>query len=301
MIWIHPFEHITVEVLCMFTDYLADRPTITKFSTVAQYMNGLKDLFLCRWDQKSRDLLDSTLFKAHLLGVEKRFIREQPPPPRSDFEHLFAAPKGRITSKILHELIPLFPNKTITDHNTIDLIITAQQLLLRLGEVTSTQGNKGEVPVAADFRWISREVRTLFLAKSKTDKKQAGTELFAHKNNDRLDPVKAMDNIFWRSHAQDKTPYKPFFCTEEGTPITATSVRRTLKEALARAGYNPRQFSGHSLRRGGAQDLFNARIPLADIMALGRWTSSSWLRYVSMPRAKRIAIMNARVRSIAAG
>ena len=42
---------------------------------------------------------------------------------------------------------------------------------------------------------------------------------------------------------------------------------------LARLGWEPTEFAGHSLRAGGATDLFNSNMPLASIMKIGRWKS----------------------------
>ena len=38
--------------------------------------------------------------------------------------------------------------------------------------------------------------------------------------------------------------------------------------------------TGHSMRRGGAQAMYNRGFPIADIQAKGRWKSQAWLRYV---------------------
>jgi hypothetical protein len=290
---VHPVEDVTLKLLCLFTDWLADRPTLKKFSAIEQYINGLKDFFAVAFAQPALDLLASSVFKFHLAGVERRLFLEQPPAPRSPFEHLFAAAKGRITRAILLSILPHFPRRSITDLNIIDLIIFAQTRLMRLGEVAATPGNRGSVPVADDFTWVAPDQRSLFLAHSKTDKHHAGTYVAALRLDAPLDPVRALDNIFFRSHTGSYCGRKPFFCTQHGAPISAASIRHTLKQALKAAGFQPDDFSGHSLRRGGAQDLFDSNVSPLDIMAVGRWTSNCWARYVAMPMKRRTAILTA--------
>ena len=46
-----------------------------------------------------------------------------------------------------------------------------------------------------------------------------------------------------------------------------------MREQLREMGWDEMEFAGHSLRAGGATDLFNSNIPLATIMKIGRWES----------------------------
>jgi hypothetical protein len=42
---------------------------------------------------------------------------------------------------------------------------------------------------------------------------------------------------------------------------------------------DPRQYSGHSFRAGGATDLFTARVPYNIIKKFGRWKSDAAMKY----------------------
>jgi hypothetical protein len=57
-----------------------------------------------------------------------------------------------------------------------------------------------------------------------------------------------------------------------GTPMTGDFFRKVIKLAVASIGLNPEKFSGHSLRSGGATDLFEARTPYHIIK---RWVVGS--------------------------
>ena len=58
---------------------------------------------------------------------------------------------------------------------------------------------------------------------------------------------------------------------EEGSKASWIAYMR---EQLKRMGWEEKEFAGHSLRAGGATDLFNSNIPLANIMKIGRWEST---------------------------
>ena len=58
--------------------------------------------------------------------------------------------------------------------------------------------------------------------------------------------------------------------SEAGSKVTWIAFFRSF---LGRIGCDPMEYAGHSLRAGGATDLFNSNMPLASIMKLGRWAS----------------------------
>ena len=55
---------------------------------------------------------------------------------------------------------------------------------------------------------------------------------------------------------------------------------KCLKAALQKAGVNPDQYSGHSLRRGGCSFAFSLGIPPLLIKLRGDWKSNAYERYV---------------------
>ena len=301
VIFIHPFEGVTIQRLCLFVHWLSDQDSIKSAGTLTTYISGLKDWFLLHWKPQTLDLFSSYIFKMHVKACVKKL---RPPDKAQDpFEHLFCtSSKGRITSAILKEIIKFMPTSTITQRNIIDTIISVQSRLLRLGEACATKHNGGKVPSAKNFRKVDEDTTSIFLQFSKTDVRRLGTYVYAHRGAPGLDPVAADLNIFWRSHANNYNPNRPFYCDEHGQPIQAIHVIRTLRAALKQAGFNTNNYAGHSLRRGGAQDLFDAGVDPALIMQVGRWTSTCWATYVRMPPHQRKAILSARyARRSAAG
>lgn len=82
----------------------------------------------------------------------------------------------------------------------------------------------------------------------------------------------------------------PLFCPiYHGQPVdralSPDTVKRLVKEGASRAGLHPceaRDFSGHSMRVGAAQDLLRRGFDAAAIMRVGGWSSINVLsRYLA--------------------
>ena len=52
--------------------------------------------------------------------------------------------------------------------------------------------------------------------------------------------------------------------------------------ALRSAGFNPKDYSGHSFRRGGCSHAFQLGVPAACIKLRGDWKSSACERYITI-------------------
>ena len=64
-----------------------------------------------------------------------------------------------------------------------------------------------------------------------------------------------------------------------GQSISYDSLVSRVKGATQSIGLPDEDYSGHSLRAGGATDLFVARVPYYSIQRMGRWTSDASLVY----------------------
>jgi integrase len=61
--------------------------------------------------------------------------------------------------------------------------------------------------------------------------------------------------------------------------ISASWLRNVIKALAESRGLDKRYYSAHSLRAGGATDLFVARVPYFAIKNMGRWKSDSAMLY----------------------
>ena len=81
--------------------------------------------------------------------------------------------------------------------------------------------------------------------------------------------------------------------TGRRVPYTKDRLRAALRADLQAAGLvGEMHYSTHSLRRGGASELYRMGVDPADIKAMGRWKSMAWLLYISLPAGDFCARMN---------
>ena len=156
----------------------------------------------------------------------------------------------------------------------------------RAGEITvpsaaaydrATHLSWGDVCISQDGK-----VLRVFLKRSKTDQYGRGVEVFIGATDDDLCPVRAVHSYT----SLRGTGAGAFFCTAEGTPLTKVRFVESVRTALSRAGVPIDGYSGHSFRIGAATAAAQAGIPDSVIQALGRWSSSAFLRYIRTPRSQ---------------
>ena len=73
-------------------------------------------------------------------------------------------------------------------------------------------------------------------------------------------------------------------------PFTYSHFQTRLKDLIAQTGRNPKLYSSHSMRRGGATTAFMAGVPLSVIQLQGDWATDSYLRYIKLPAAERLEL-----------
>jgi len=81
--------------------------------------------------------------------------------------------------------------------------------------------------------------------------------------------------------------------------LTHAVLVKRLKGLLAAVGADPKQYAGHSLRRGGATFAFaEAKLHCISIKALGDWVSNAFLVYCEVQEGLRIAAAEAMTRAV---
>ena len=80
------------------------------------------------------------------------------------------------------------------------------------------------------------------------------------------------------------------FARGDGTSLTYRQFQNRLRGVLAAVGVsNPKDFSSHSFRRGGATFAYLCGVPTEIIKLLGNWKSDCYLKYIHLPLQARIA------------
>lgn len=134
------------------------------------------------------------------------------------------------------------------------------------------------------FQSIRRRGISLRLYRSKTYQTGAG---FNVSIDDFDHPFSAVNLLrdWWRVGGFAHRPQSFLFPAIVGCvivysqPMSGDYLRRLIKSCVAGIGLNPARFSGHSLRAGGATDLFAACVPYWVIKKMGRWKSDAALKY----------------------
>ena len=88
---------------------------------------------------------------------------------------------------------------------------------------------------------------------------------------------------------------------ESTMPLTHSAFSNTLSSVLQQAGYDCKEYSGHSLRRGGATFALSCGLPTEVIKAQGDWASNAYERYTNTSlelRAKCAKVLGENVLSM---
>ena len=106
--------------------------------------------------------------------------------------------------------------------------------------------------------------------------------------NSILNPVKALDILFSNNPASPDDPAFTYFENGMKSCVTYQKFTIRLKKILGLAGLNPKLYSGHSLRRGGACWLYKQGGDHLMIRYAGDWASDIFVRYVWIDMNQRL-------------
>jgi len=255
--------------------------TIRSQDTVRNYVHGLKVLHsLQGMDVSNFTNLTVTLA---LRGVDRRLRytprRAQPITP------------GMLT-RMMERLDPESP----TDATFRALFLLSFYLFLRKSSTVSNsvKGFDASKQLVRGDCKRKRGILFVYSKWSKTNqfgKRSHGVPLLPLANSP-LCPVAAYDNMCRLVPAADTDPA---FCTVvDGVrkPITYAVFQKKLKASTKAIGLDPKLFSTHSFRRGGATLAFRAGIAGDTIKILGDWQSEAYQVYLECPIEVKAAASN---------
>jgi hypothetical protein len=161
----------------------------------------------------------------------------------------------------------------LSDATTLTM---GRDALLRGGELTS--GIRARHIVF----WPRDEGYTLWLRRTKTHRKGGGISIQVPDYECPISSCKLLRRLFT---LRALSPSDFLFPMRRRGRILAdraasiAQLRRLVKTSVASIGLDASQFSAHSLRAGGATDLFAAGVPFAAIQKMGRWVSAAAVLY----------------------
>ena len=101
-----------------------------------------------------------------------------------------------------------------------------------------------------------------------------------------LCPVKAFNR--WATKSSTSNKPGPVFRDESGVPLTGRKLNFYLKKFLENTiDYNKEKITSHSFRSGLATLIGSKGMSIEEIKIAGRWNSSSYEKYLKLPRAQR--------------
>lgn len=154
---------------------------------------------------------------------------------------------------------------------------------LRSGEFFYTQEDMND-PVFTqshltreDVTFASNNQYTILRLKfSKTDYDHSGVEIVLAATGTRTCPVAALRELFRRDPQPGRSP---LFRLKDGKPFTRDSLVKYVKNRLRDNGLSDVGYSGHSFRKGAADQAYKNGLCDARIQTLGRWNSEAFKLY----------------------
>ena len=151
--------------------------------------------------------------------------------------------------------------------------------LTRIGELVPGTGSKLQVTRGSvDIRG---DKGTLHLVGTKTDREMKGVRILFFRNKSACCPVSAL--VAYLAARPITNEEAPLFIDKKGKRFSQSWVVSRMRTILDKIGFAGQDFSGISLRRGGAQTLVRLRANDTVVMCMGRWTSSCFNRYLRSP------------------
>lgn len=246
-----------------------------QWGTCKQYSNSI-----LRTLRKAGFKIDNSswsIFQAARKGFKKTR------PPKKD-------KRLPITPLVLEALRPGLDLEVHDDRVMWALLCAMVYGLFRCAELTAADdASATSFPRERDFRRVHGEEEKaahIHLDQSKTDILSQGVDVPLVANSSPTCPIKAI------SQMQQQTPHQPYpesplFRLTDGTPMTSKQFRKRTKQLVAKAKLaDAAKYTAHSCRRGGAQALFDAGVPVTEIKIIGRWKSDSFLHYIGVTLAQ---------------
>ena len=138
----------------------------------------------------------------------------------------------------------------------------------------------------------------IWIPLSKTDPYGKGMWVHVSSRTDAFCPRVALLELGMLSPAHLTAAERPIFVSSvavAGTqaPLSGSAFVKRLKRCIEAIGLDPKLYSGHSLRRGGATALLRAGVAPEFIQLQGRWRSDAYKLYLEWSSDRLLAITRA--------
>jgi hypothetical protein len=254
----------SAELLIAFITYLHSTGKNLLASTIATYLCHVKMLF--RMVGASVSAFDDTRLQLAMRAIKRTAKRSSGKSPRLP-----------ITFWLVQDMISQL-DLTRQDHLAAAAAISVgSHGLFRSGEIALRIGNSNllrrtDASFAHDGSYVS-----ISLAESKTDVFRQGVTIRVARTGTPSCPVGLLQAQY--DNAPDKSPTAPLFQKSNGKALSYVDLTNAIKALTTQLGLVG-NYSGHSLRVGGATSLALMGFQDHEIQTLGRWRSLSYQLYV---------------------
>jgi hypothetical protein len=189
---------------------------------------------------------------------------------------------------VLRDLLQNLSPDTTPGHLTVyAAACVAFSGFLRAGEFTIKGKRKFSTAMCPTWRCVEflpsfdKPTHTrLHLPASKTDPLRKGVSIYlAAAPGATTCPIAALKHLFQEDEADLDGP---LFRNPDGSALSHEFFVDTVRSALEAAGYNTKEFSGHSFHRGAATSASAAGCQDREIQLLGRWLSDAYKAYINI-------------------
>lgn len=198
-----------------------------------------------------------------------------------------------LTFDILSAVKPFLNPRSDDDNVKWAALTTGHFLMLRAGELTVASSDHFDSSIHLTFSDAKlrtsadgSEYLSLQIKQSKTDQRRQGVTLYTAHSNHFVCAVCAMKTNLALHHRRgtvNKATTTPLFQLSDSSPLTKNALVSLVSQLLRLIGLDPSQYSGHSLRIGGATSASIAGLSDYEIKLLGRWNSDCYQRYIRSP------------------
>jgi hypothetical protein len=292
---IRPAFPASVQTLCLWVTDLTSPPRPLTLGTCKVYLSAV----VTRHTEMgfNSPLLDAPPMLDRILTGIKRTAAQT------------AMPKLPITTAMLEEMRPHLRLQQRSDILLWAMMWTATAGLLRISEFTvRNEADSARTLRTQQLTFYDSEGRTYTLRQAA----KAGEEMryaILHLEASKTDPFRTgADIVISASTALDallsyathlsldsSSPAVPLFHLPDRTAVTRSWLMKNVDRLLRLTGRNPRQYSSHSFRKGGATSLQSKGVEDSLIRRAGRWRSDAFYLYVRHTALDTLVDTNARL------
>lgn len=264
------------ETLCLYAQFLSQ--TFRSVQAIKSYIQAIKHFHVMS------SLSISPFEGPRLELVYRGLARTSNNPPNQ------AHP---LTIELLHEIHAILDFSVSADLVFWSIILLGFFTFARISNLVKTTHNEFQIKRGH----VKVDSHMLLLVFTKTKTLQLGNKVLKIPvlsiPSSNLCPVVAYKSMISRIPAPLESP--AFVIPKGGTlaPYTYNRFEQKLKNTIAATGRNPRLFSSHSMRRGGASSAFQAGVPTELIQTQGDWASDAYLRYITVSESDRLQVAQA--------